>query len=130
MRQILQWIEDHAKFIATNVQPLYEPNDAFLEFSRGLVQLAVEKLVKEAPVMLEDDVILAHTIGEVLSFESELRTSCNYPSSQPSALLVLTQPQFFSRWIALERACKSCFLLVFNFVNFADSNILMLGFKF
>nr|CAG4650896.1 EOG090X04F1 [Simocephalus serrulatus] len=104
MRQILQWIEDHAKFIATNVQPLYEPNDAFLEFSRGLVQLAVEKLVKEAPVMLEDDVILAHTIGEVLSFESELRTSCNYPSSQPSALLVLTQPQFFSRWIALERA--------------------------
>lgn len=110
MRQILQWIEDHAKFIEINVQPLYEPNDAFLEFSRGLVQLAVEKLVKDAPIMLEDDVILAHTIGEVLSFESELRTSCNYPSSQPSALLVLTQPQFFSRWIALERACKSSLL--------------------
>lgn len=105
MRQILQWIEDHAKFIETNVQPLYESDDAFLEFSRGLVQLVVEKLVKDTPVILEDDAILAHAIGEVLSFESELRTSCNYPSSQPSALLILTQPQFFSRWIALERAC-------------------------
>nr|CAG4649251.1 EOG090X04F1 [Scapholeberis mucronata] len=103
LRQIIQWIEDHTKFIEASVQPLYEPNDALAEFSRGLVQLAVEKLVKDTSVILEDDVILAHTIGEVLSFESELRTSTNYPSSQPSALLVLTQPQFFSRWIALER---------------------------
>nr|CAH0101935.1 unnamed protein product [Daphnia galeata] len=104
LRQILQWIGDHTKFIETNVQPLYAPNDAFTDFSRGLVQLAVEKLVKDTPVVLEDDTILAHTIGEVLSFESELRTSYNYPSSQPSALLVLSQPQFFTRWIALERA--------------------------
>lgn len=106
LRQVLQWIEDHARFIEVNVQPLYEPNDALAEFSRGLVQLAVEKLVKDTPVMLEDDVILAHTIGEVLSFESELRNSTNYPPSQPSALLILTQPQFFSRWIALERVCE------------------------
>lgn len=109
MRQVLQWIEDHAKFIESNVQPLYEPNNALMDFSRGLVQLAVEKLVKDTPVLLEDDTVLAHTIGEVLSFESELRISCNYPSSQPSALLILTQPQFFSRWIALEKACKFCF---------------------
>lgn len=106
MRQILQWIGDHAKFLETNVQPLYAPNDALTDFSRGLVQLAVEKLVKDTPVILEDDTILAHTIGEVLSFESELRSSYNYPSSQPSALLVLSQPQFFTRWIALERVCK------------------------
>ena len=106
MRQVLQWIGDHATFIETNVQPLYAPNDALTDFSRGLVQLAVEKLVKDTPVILEDDTILAHTIGEVLSFESELRSSYNYPSSQPSALLVLSQPQFFTRWIALERACK------------------------
>lgn len=104
MRQILQWIGDHAEFIETNVQPLYEPHNALTDFSRGLVQLAVEKLVKDTPVILEEDTILAHTIGEVLSFESELRTSFSYPSSQPSALLVLTQPQFFARWITLERA--------------------------
>ncbi|EFX76487.1 hypothetical protein DAPPUDRAFT_322360 [Daphnia pulex] len=104
LRQILQWIGDHAKFLETNVQPLYAPNDALTDFSRGLVQLAVEKLVKDTPAILEDDTILAHTIGEVLSFESELRSSYNYPSSQPSALLVLSQPQFFTRWIALERA--------------------------
>jgi hypothetical protein len=106
LRQILQWIGDHTKFIETNVQPLYAPNDAFTDFSRGLVQLAVEKLVKDTPVVLEDVTILAHTIGEVLSFESELRTSYNYPSSQPSALLVLSQPQFFTQWIKLERDCK------------------------
>lgn len=104
-RQILQWIGDHTKFIETNVQPLHEPNDASVEFARGLVQLAVEKLVKDTPALLEDDKILAHTIGEVLSFESELRSSYNYPSSQPSALLVITQPQFFLRWVALEKAC-------------------------
>ena len=114
MRQVLQWIEDHAKFIESNVQPLYEPNNALMDFSRGLVQLAVEKLVKDTPVLLEDDTVLAHTIGEVLSFESELRISCNYPSSQPSALLILTQPQFFSRWIALEKACKFCFSVFFR----------------
>ncbi len=114
MRQVLQWIGDHAKFIETNVQPLYEPNNALMDFSRGLVQLAVEKLVKDTPFMLEDDAVLAHTIGEVLSFESELRTSFNYSSSQPSALLILTQPQFFSRWIALEKASKPiCFFLFF-----------------
>nr|CAG4641615.1 EOG090X04F1 [Eurycercus lamellatus] len=104
LRQVLQWIGDHAKFIETHVQPFYKPNDALVEFSRGLVQLAVEKLVKDSAVVLDDDVVLAHTIGEVLSFESELRTSYDYPSSQPSALLILTQPQFFTRWIALERA--------------------------
>jgi len=104
-RQVLQWINDHYKFIENNVQPIYEPNNALEEFSRALVHLAVEKLVKDSPVLLEDDVLLAHTIGEVLSFESELRAHCDYPPSQPSALLVLTQPQFFTRWISLERAC-------------------------
>ena len=115
LRQILQWIGDHARFIETHVQPVYAPKDAFVEFSRGLVQLAVEKLVKDGPAILEDDVILAHTVGEVLIFETDLRSHYDYPISQPSALLVLTQPQFFSRWIALERACKcsgSFFLLL------------------
>lgn len=106
LRQVLQWIGDHVKFIETHVQPIYKPKNATIEFSRGLVQLAVEKLVKDGPAILEDDAILAHTVGEVLSFESDLRTLYDYPTSQPSALLILTQPQFFSRWIALEKACK------------------------
>lgn len=106
MRQVLQWIGDHSKFIETQVQPLYEPKDAQIEFRRGLVRLVVEKLVKDTPTLMEDNAVLAHTIGEVLGFESELRASYNYPSSQPSAILILTQPQFFTRWIALEKACK------------------------
>jgi len=103
LRQVLQWIGDHIKFIETHIQPFYDGKDAVGEFSRRLVQLAVEKLVKDSAFILEDDVILAHTIGEVLSFESELRTQFDYPSSEPSALLILTQPQFFTRWIALEK---------------------------
>lgn len=105
MRQVLQWTSDHIQFIESKIQPIYKPNDALVEFSRGLVQLVVEKLIKDSTAYLEDDVLLAHVIGEVLSFETELRTMHDYPSSQPSALLVLTQPQFFTRWIALERAC-------------------------
>ena len=106
LRQVLQWIGDHIKFIETHIQPFYDGKDAVGEFSRRLVQLAVEKLVKDSAFILEDDVILAHTIGEVLSFESELRTQFDYPSSEPSALLILTQPQFFTRWIALEKVCE------------------------
>jgi len=103
LHQVLQWIGDHVKFIESHIQPFYGDNDAFGEFSRRLVQLAVEKLIKDSAFILEDEVILAHTIGQVLSFESKLRAQFNYPSSQPSALLILTQPQFFSRWIALEK---------------------------
>ena len=104
LRQILQWIGDHIKFIETYIQPVYGGGDALLEFSRGLVQLAVEKLIKESALILADDAVLAHTIGEVLSFETDLRSSYDYPSSQPSPLLILTQPHFFSRWIDLEKA--------------------------
>ncbi len=74
---------------------------------QGLVQLAVEKLVKETPAVLADDAVLAHTIGEVLAFEAELRSSAEYPPSQPSPLLVLTQPQFFAHWIALEKVSSN-----------------------
>nr|CAG4638383.1 EOG090X04F1 [Cyclestheria hislopi] len=53
---------------------------------------------------MENNAVLSHTIGEVLNFENQLRSSLAYPVDQPSALLVLTQPQFFARWIALEKA--------------------------
>lgn len=103
MRQILQWIGDHIQFIESNIEPSY--NNSLIEFNRSLVQLVVEKLIKDSAAFLEDEVLLAHVIGEVLSFESELRTVYEYPSHQPSALLVLTQPQFFTRWLSLEKAC-------------------------
>lgn len=111
--QILQWIGDHVKFIETEIQPIYKPKDAFLEFSRGLVQLVVEKLIRDSMAYLEDDRLLAHAIGQVLEFETKLRTLYDYPSHQPSALLVLAQPQFFTRWLSLEKASK--FLLVLSF---------------
>ena len=78
-------MKDHEKFIEAKIQPIYNSNNAMLEFSTGLVYLAVEKLVKDSAAILADDAILAKTIGEVLSFETELRTMHNYPSSQPSA---------------------------------------------
>ena len=115
LHQVLQWIGDHVKFIESHIQPFYGDNDAFGEFSRRLVQLTVEKLIKDSAFILEDEVILAHTIGQVLSFESKLRTQYNYPSSQPSALLILTQPAIFTRWIALEKVCK---LLFSSFISF------------
>nr|CAG4640783.1 EOG090X04F1 [Eulimnadia texana] len=107
LRQVLDWIGDHTAFLETNVQPVYEKSrfntDSTVEFTRCMVQLAVEKLSRDLPKVCEDDAVFSHTIAQVLRFERELRGRLCYPPSEPSALLVLTQAQFFTRWIALER---------------------------
>lgn len=77
-----------------------------LEFCRGLVQIAVEKLYSELPNLQFDDYIFSHSVDEALSFDKELRETYDYPPSQPSILIVLTQAQVFSKWLAMERKCK------------------------
>lgn len=78
---------------------------------RVLVQLAVEKLHSELPVVQYDDSLFAHTVDEALGFERELRESFNYPESQPATLSVLTQAQIFVKWINMEKKCKQCSLI-------------------
>lgn len=77
-----------------------------LEFIRGLVQIAVEKLYSELPNLQFDDFVFSHSVDEALSFDKELRETYDYPSSQPSILAVLTQAHIFNKWLAMERKCK------------------------
>lgn len=106
--QILTWIKDHAKWIETNVQPVADTTgfnhvNAKVEFMRALVQLAVEKLHSELPVVQYDDALFAHLVDESLGFERELRDTLLYPQSQPATVFVLTQAQIFVKWINMER---------------------------
>ncbi|XP_017786912.1 PREDICTED: RAD50-interacting protein 1 isoform X2 [Nicrophorus vespilloides] len=106
--QILSWTRDHIDFVSKWIQPVIDKLglhhiDAKLEFMRGLVQLAVEKLHSELPNLQFDDFTFSHCIDEALGFDKELRETYSYPSTQPSILAVLTQAQVFVKWLAMEK---------------------------
>ncbi|XP_043478582.1 RAD50-interacting protein 1 [Leptopilina heterotoma] len=106
--QVLTWIKGHSDWVARNVQPIarsagYDHINVKDEFMRALVQMAVEKLHSELPVVQYDDSSFAHTVDEALGFERELRESFFYPESQPATLSVLTQAQIFVKWINMEK---------------------------
>ena len=108
--QILTWIKHHARWIEKNVQPVADAAgfiqiDAKTEFMRALVQLAVEKLHSELPVVQYDDALFAHLVDEALGFERELRDTLFYPANQPATVFVLTQAQIFVKWINMEKKC-------------------------
>lgn len=77
-----------------------------LEFIRGLVQLCVEKLCNDIDEIVEDDRLFSHLIDETLAFEQEIRDTLGYPSSYCSAITVLTQAMYLTKWIAIEEQCK------------------------
>lgn len=106
--QILTWIRDHVDFVTKWIQPIIDKLglhhiDAKLEFMRGLVQVAVEKLNSDLPNLQYDDFTFSHSVDEALGFEKELRESYAYPSSQPSILTVLTQAHIFLKWLSMEK---------------------------
>lgn len=77
-----------------------------LEFIRGLVQLAVEKLCNDIDELVENDALFSHLIDETLAFEQEIRDTLGYPSSYCSAITVLTQAKYLTKWLAIEEQCK------------------------
>ncbi|KAF2354111.1 RINT-1/Tip20 [Trinorchestia longiramus] len=108
LTKVLAWITAHARFLSEHIQPVlagqgFEYVSAQTELSRALVRLVVLKLSSDLEDIMDDEDLFCHCIQESLSFERELRLSCGYPASQPSVLLVLTQPQVLSRWVSLER---------------------------
>lgn len=71
------------------------------------MQLTVEKLCNDIDEIVEDDAIFSHLIDETLAFEQEIRESLGYPSSYCSAITVLTQAKYLTKWLAIEEQCKS-----------------------
>ncbi|MGH0146996.1 UNVERIFIED_CONTAM: hypothetical protein FKN15_009128 [Acipenser sinensis] len=74
-----------------------------LQFSSGLLTLALEKLSCDASRLLYDDALFCHLVDEVLLFEKELRGTHAYPSSLPGALHILTEETVFQKWLIVER---------------------------
>lgn len=57
--------------------------------------------------LTQDDHLFAHVLDETLSFEQELRETLDYPSATvESALSVLSQPQYLTKWLAAEMNCE------------------------
>lgn len=77
-----------------------------MEFIRGLVQLAVEKLCNDIDEIVENDCLFSHLIDETLAFEQEVRDTLGYPSSYCSAITVITQAKYLTKWLAIEEQCK------------------------
>lgn len=73
---------------------------------RGLVQLAAEKLNSEISTIQFDDFAFSHLIDEALGFDKELRELYNYPTSEPSIIVILTQAQVLVKWLSMEKKCK------------------------
>ncbi|XP_047735969.1 RAD50-interacting protein 1 isoform X2 [Hyalella azteca] len=108
LTRVLSWISSHSFFLNRYIQPVLDEHKlnhvkAQTELSRALVKLTVQKLAADLSTIMTDEDLFCHSLQEVLSFEQELRLSCGYPASQPSVLLVLTQPQVLKHWVSLER---------------------------
>ncbi|XP_012271863.1 RAD50-interacting protein 1 isoform X4 [Orussus abietinus] len=105
--QILTWIKSLASWVHKHVQPVANilnlDVNAKVEFMRGLVQLAVEKVHSELSIVQYDDALFAHLVDESLGFERELRDSLLYPQNQPGVVFVLTQAHIFVKWINIEK---------------------------
>lgn len=109
--QILNWARDNHIFVGTNIQPAinlagHSDINIRLEFIRGLVQLTVEKLCNDIDDIIQDDHLFSHLIDETLSFERELCETLGYPSSYCSAITILTQAKYLTKWLAIEEQCK------------------------
>ncbi|RXM94376.1 RAD50-interacting protein 1 [Acipenser ruthenus] len=107
LTQVLMWIGNHSDFLEEKVQPILlragSAIDARLQFSSGLLTLALEKLSCDASRLLYDDALFCHLVDEVLLFEKELRGTHAYPSSLPGALHILTEETIFQKWLTVER---------------------------
>ncbi|XP_052872786.1 RINT1-like protein [Anopheles cruzii] len=107
LTQVLQWAKENHIFVGQHFQsPALRAgitnSNVRLEFVRGLVQLAVEKLIIDIEQIVRDEALFAHLIDEVLAFEEDLKQTLGYPTSFPSVVSVLLQPVYFLKWMAIE----------------------------
>ncbi|CRK95451.1 CLUMA_CG008920, isoform A [Clunio marinus] len=109
--QILSWAKDNHHFVSEIFQaPANRAcacDNIRLEFIRGLVQLTIEKLLQDIEEISFDEQLFAHLIDEILSFEQDLKSTLSYPNTLPSAVNVLTQPFFFTKWLSIEEKFTS-----------------------
>lgn len=99
----------HLRAIYTKLLSYYIGKNFFslqLEFIRGLVQLTIEKLCIDIDEIAKNEHLFSHLIDETLSFEQEVRETLGYPIGYCSAISVLTQAKYLTKWLAIEEQCK------------------------
>ncbi|XP_051974974.1 RAD50-interacting protein 1-like [Xyrauchen texanus] len=107
LTQVLIWMGNSNNFMDEKIQPILDRAgakvNARVELCRGLLTLAQEKLVNDAPRLLYDDALFCHLVDEVLQFEKELRTTHSYPRSYPGVLQILLEETVLQKWLSVER---------------------------
>ena len=83
------------------------------------MQLTIEKLVLDIEEICMNDQLFGHLIDEILSFEQDLKTMLSYPNTLPSAVCVLTQPFYFTRWLSIEEKCK--YYRIYTFITYFNN---------
>jgi len=107
--QTLQWAGAHRAFWGRLGPVLARAGlrcDAQRVLSRALVSLVVGKLGRELREPPPADDLFCRAVNELLAFDAQM-TALAGPTG---VLRVLTQPEVFSRWLRLERACGSAVL--------------------
>mmetsp|Transcript_35419 Transcript_35419/g.57302 ORF Transcript_35419/g.57302 Transcript_35419/m.57302 type:complete len:742 (-) Transcript_35419:255-2480(-) len=109
MTNVLTTLREHSHFLESAVQPALDNAkilhiDAKTEIARGLVTCVCNKLRTDLPALLDEHVLLAHTIDEAICFQKELQSLLMESDDVPSVLNILCEnADTVNIWIQLER---------------------------
>lgn len=102
LQQVGNWLKLSRKFFHLFV-PSNDGGDErdFANFSSAICGQVLKKLQKDILPAMYDDVILSHTIDEILTFSQEFHQLGVDENILP--LVVLLEPEVFKKWLKLER---------------------------
>lgn len=100
LQQVGNWLKLSKKFFNLFV-PNGDDETDFERFSSAICSQILKKLQKDIVTAMYDDVILSHTIDEILTFSQEFHQLGVDENILP--LIVLLEPEVFKKWLTLER---------------------------
>jgi hypothetical protein len=107
----VQQVAMHTPFLIGTVQPILDECSLFnydlrSHFLRRVVALVRSKVGAVLPQVIEDELMLAHYVDEVIAFEKTMREIHGHGHAQPTSVLGLfyDEPSVLRRWLAIE--CK------------------------
>lgn len=112
LTDVLNSLRDHEWLLRTEAQRILlasgQPQiDAYQVFVQGLLDVVKEKMQQDAPMVLEQGPLLAHTLSEALIFDVTLREEGLWMGTMGVAEVYLSKEERFQKWLTVERECKS-----------------------
>ncbi|CAK9304641.1 unnamed protein product [Gordionus sp. m RMFG-2023] len=104
--QILEWIKLNSPFLCSLLQNSLDnlgmaATDIQIEFIKGFVYIAQNKLRRDLPSAFTDDDTFSHIIDESILFHKSLNL-LGYDLNLPSCLEIFCEKYYFNKWISIE----------------------------